>query len=102
MVDGDGHLPADDTGSAGYSPYPAEMYAQFFAFMSLIASDAAARKSYAERARLLLMHVIDAAQLGVEEGEKFRHPKFAVGDRSRWHGHAFGLTVDWIYPGAHA
>jgi hypothetical protein len=90
-------VPAKDNGGAAYTEFPTEMYAQLFAFMSLIASDEATREDYATRARSLLMHVIEAAQPGAAD-EKFRYPKFAIGDRSRWHGQAFGLTVDWIYP----
>jgi hypothetical protein len=89
--------PEQDEGTAASSKCPTEMYALLFAYMSLIASDEATQKNYAERARSLLMHVIDAAQLGAEVGEKFRDPTFATGDRSRWYGQAFGLTVDWIY-----
>lgn len=92
-----GHLPGGDGGSAGWEEYPNEMYAEFFAFMSLISPDQASRDAYANRARTLLMHVIDKAALGVGSGA-FRSDNFSVSDRSRWTGEGFPLTVDWIYP----
>ena len=70
-----------------------------FAFMSLIAPDQAERDDYAARSKKILMHVMDAAIQGPADGAgDLRRPNFAVGDRSRGAGRAFGLTVDWIYP----
>jgi hypothetical protein len=95
----DGHVPAEDTGADAYVEYPSEWYAELFAFMSLIAPDEVARNDFGRRARDLLMHVIDAASTGVgDDDEPFRDPRFATFDRSRWHGEAYGLTVDWAYP----
>jgi hypothetical protein len=94
----EGLVPAQDLGGLAYEQYPSENYAEFFAFMSLVDPDEAAREDYAQRARTLLMHVINEAAKGSAEGEPFRDPYFAVFDRSRWHGEAFPLTVDWIYP----
>ena len=92
-----GHLPNGDSGSAGWEEYPNEMYAELFAFMSLISPDQASRDAYANRARALLMYVIDRAALGVGSGT-FRSANFSISDRSRWTGEGFPLTVDWIYP----
>lgn len=93
-----GSVPAKDNGSTSYEEYPNEMYAQLFAFMSLIDNDPAKRADYAKRARALLMYVINKAAPGVAEDQPFREPGFATGDRSRWFGSGFGLTIDWIYP----
>ncbi len=90
-------VPNQDPGATTYVDYPNEMYAELFAFMSLISSDAAARDDYAQRARTLLMYVIDRALPGAAEGQPFRDPSFSISDRSRWHGEAFAVTVDWIY-----
>jgi len=92
-----GHVPGDDTGGDGWEEYPNEMYAQLFAFMSLIHSDQATRVDYAQRARTLLMHVMNEAAKGAAE-QPFRDPEFSTRDRSRWWGEGFALTVDWIYP----
>lgn len=93
----EGIIPAQDTGGYAYEDYPTESYALLFAFMSLIESSETARLKHAERARSLLMHVIDQAA-GAAEDQPFRHPEFATSDRSRWYGVSFPLTVDWIYP----
>jgi hypothetical protein len=86
-----------DGGTSAYVQYPPEAYAEFFAFLSLIDPDLSQRPVHALRARNLLMYVIDRAALGVASGQPYRSPAFAVGDRSRWWGEAFPLTVDWIY-----
>lgn len=104
-------VPDEDCGDVGYEEYPTEMYAELFAFLSLIENDAAARADYAARARTLLMHIMNEAAKGPATAENttcngsrqyppFRHPDFATEDRDRirYHGEAFGLTVDWIYP----
>ncbi len=93
-----GSVPAEDTGSVSWVEFPTEMYAQVFAFMSLVENDPAKRADYAQRAHTLLMTVINSAALGAAEGQPFRDPQFSTRDRSRWYGSAFGLTVDWIYP----
>jgi hypothetical protein len=59
-----GRVPGEDCGQRAYSEYPTEAYAQLFAFMSLIDPSPAARDDYAQRARTLLMHVMDAAAQG--------------------------------------
>ncbi len=108
-----GHVPAEDCGQRAYSEYPTEAYAQLFAFMSLIDPSPAARADYAQRARALLMHVMNAAAQGPATEQSyfcpgdpetavyppFRDPIFFTedSDRPRWHGEAFPLTVDWIY-----
>jgi len=93
-----GLVPDQDTGGYGWEEYPTEMYAELFAFMSLISNDQLTRDDYAQRARALLMHVMNEAAKGAAEGEPFRAPRFSIYDRSRWWGEAFALTVDWIYP----
>ena len=93
-----GKIPGEDTGTAySYSPYPAESYAMLFAFLSLIDADAATRADDAKRARTLLMHVIDAAAMGVAANQPYRDTTFSTSNRSRWWGEGFALTVDWIY-----
>ncbi len=92
-----GTVPKGDEGTNTYVDYPTETYAELFAFMSLISNDQATRDDYAKRARTLLMFVINQAEQGVAEGKPFRDQEFSTNDRSRWHGEAFSLTVDWIY-----
>ncbi len=92
-----GNLPSGDEGGITWEQYPNEMYAQLFAFMSLIDNDAAARADYAQRARTLLMYVMDEAAKGPASDQPFRDPGFSTYDRSRWWGEGFPLTVDWIY-----
>ena len=108
-----GDVPNRDCGSREYEEFPTEMYAELFAFMALIAPDQASRDDYAQRARSLLMHVITLAAQGPASEENFtcpenestgyppfRNPSFFTEDsnRARWHGEAFPLVVDWIYP----
>ncbi len=107
----DGRVPGDDCGNVGYEEYPTESYAELFAFLSLVDNDPTARADYARRARSLLMHVMNEAAKGPASRESvtcngsrqyppFRHPDFATEDRDRirYHGEAFPLVVDWIYP----
>lgn len=107
----EGRVPDQDCGNVGYEEYPTEMYAELFAFLSLVENDAAVRADNAARARTLLMHIMNAAAQGPATSENytcngtrqyppFRHPDFATEDRDRirYHGEAFPLTVDWIYP----
>ncbi len=76
-----------------------EWFMETFAFLSLVSPDAAERDDYALRAKKLLMHMIEEAEKGPADGAgDIRAPDFAVDDRSRGSGRAFGLTVDWIYP----
>lgn len=93
-----GRVPGDDSGTNSWDQYPTEMYASFFAFLSLIHPDAERREDFANRARSLLMYVISEAGKGAADDRPFRDPYFALGDRSRWWGEGFALTVDWIYP----
>ncbi|MBI3229983.1 MAG: hypothetical protein HYZ45_07370, partial [Burkholderiales bacterium] len=108
-----GDVPRRDCGGTEYEAYPTEMYAELFAFMSLIENDASARNDYASRARTLLMGIINTALLGpaseanytCPENQQtaypaYRSPRFFTEDsnRARWHGEAFPLVVDWIYP----
>ncbi len=101
---------ASDCGDIGYTEYPTESYAAFFAFLSLVAPEAQ-RADYARRARQLLMYIMSEADKGpaavanyVCDGNTqyppFRHPDFATEDRdrARYHGESFGLAVDWLYP----
>ena len=46
-----GRVPAGDGGSDKYERYPSEMYAELFAFLSLVSADRATRDGYARRAR---------------------------------------------------
>jgi hypothetical protein len=95
-----GRVPNFDGGSTSSEEYAVEMYAELFAFMSLVSADQATRDDYAQRARTLLMYVMNIAVLGPADGQPFRQPIFATydSDRSRYSGEAFALTVDWIYP----
>lgn len=95
-----GAVPGQDDGLDTYQAYPTESYAEFFAFLSLVDPDEAARADYADRARTLLMYAINEAAKGHAVGEPFRDPEFVVpfSDRLRWYGESWALTVDWIYP----
>jgi len=93
----DGLVPGADDGGITWEQYPTEMYAELFAFLSLVDASSSARADYAQRARTLLMHIIDQAAPGQADAP-FRYDGFSTYDRSRWWGEAFGLTVDWIYP----
>jgi len=86
-----------DNGGTTWSGYVSESYAEFFAFWSLIDPNVNNRPIHAQRARNLLMYVIDRAILGPSPGVPFRDPQFSMYDRSRVYGEGFGLTVDWIY-----
>ena len=86
-----------DNGSITWSGYVTESYAEFFAFWSLIDPDPRQRSIHAQRARNLLMYVIDQAILGPSAGIPFRDPGFMTYDRSRVYGEGCPLTVDWIY-----
>ncbi len=98
LMDNANHtIPNQDTGSNAWELYPTESVAQFFAFMSLISPTQPERDDYAQRARTLLMYVIDQAVSGVANAP-FRRLAFSTSDRSRWNGSGFATTVDWIYP----
>ncbi|MEO6323910.1 MAG: hypothetical protein ABIT01_04955, partial [Thermoanaerobaculia bacterium] len=94
-----GEVPGSDAtnGSNAFVDEPAEMYAELFAFLSLVSPVETERADYARRARVLLMYVIEKALPGAAAGQPYRDPEFSTNDRSRWHGEAFALTADWIY-----
>ncbi len=91
-----------DPGTDNWVARATEQYAQFFAFLSLVDPDPAARAAHAVRARNLLMVVIRAAEQGKDpdrdHAAPFRGPAFSTYNRANGAGGAFGLTVDWIYP----
>jgi hypothetical protein len=91
-----------DPGITGWVLKCTEAYAEFFAFLSLVDPDPAARAAHAARARRLLMHVITEAAKGVDLDRQapapFRGAAFATFNRANYWDEAFGLTVDWIYP----
>lgn len=89
----EGKIPSD--GECSYQRVYCEAHAQLFAFMSLLASDEAARSDYAARARKILLHIVD--QVNKAGPRDTFGQSFSTRDRSRWAGEAFGLTVDWIY-----
>ena len=91
-------VPDTDSGGITWEEYPTEMYAMLFAFMSLIENDQFTRDDYAQRARVLLMTIMNKAAKGEASGQPFRDRNFTIYDRSRWWGESFALTVDWIYP----
>jgi hypothetical protein len=107
-------VPNNDCGGRAYTEYPTEAYAELFAFMSLIDPNVDTRADYAQRARSLLMHIMNEAAKGPATEESFscpddpsspayppfRDPRFFTedSDRPRWYGEAIPLTVDWIYP----
>ena len=86
-----------DDGTGIFPAYVSEAYAEFFAFWSLIDPVVVNRPIHAQRARNLLMYVIDHALPGAAAGVPFRDPLFMTKDRSRMHGENMPLTVDWIY-----
>ncbi len=86
-----------DNGGTTWTAAVTESYAEFFAFWSLIDPVVANRPIHAQRARNLLMYVINQASLGKSAGVPFRDPQFMTYDRSRVYGEACPLTVDWIY-----
>jgi len=93
-----GFVPTRDNGGTSWDQYPSEMYAQLFAFMSLVSSDPDVQADYGQRARTCLMYAINLAARGVNRGKPFQDATFSTSDRSRWYGSGFALTVDWIYP----
>jgi hypothetical protein len=65
-----------DTGSTSWEGNNTEAYAEFFAFMSLIDPDPAARPQWAQRARALLMWMMNQAAKGANPGQPFQDPGF--------------------------
>ena len=68
-----------------------------FAFDSLINPNQSARIDDAQKARNLLMYVMNLVAQGNMAGVPFRDPQYAVRDTSRWSGYLWPLIVDWIY-----
>ncbi len=93
-----GKITADDGSYCCTVQHPREMYAMLFAYMSLIENDQAVRDDYANRAKTLLMSVMNEAVKGVDESKPYRSSKFSHHDRAHFWGESFALTVDWIYP----
>jgi hypothetical protein len=91
-----------DPGTSNWVPRSTEALAEFFAFLSLVDPNPAARAAHGDRARKLLMHAIHEADKGPDPDPQsaapFRVPAFATYNRASEWGEAFGLTVDWIYP----
>ena len=63
-----------DTGSTSWEGDNTEAYAEFFAFMSLVDSDPAARPQWAQRSRALLMWMLNQAAKGANPGQPFQDP----------------------------
>jgi hypothetical protein len=91
-----------DPGITNWVGRATEAYAEFFAFLSLVDPDPAARPVHATRAKNLLMHVIREAAKGEDPDRQkpapFRGAAFSTYNRASAWGEGFGLTVDWIYP----
>ncbi|NQD36573.1 hypothetical protein HPT27_06020 [Permianibacter sp. IMCC34836] len=92
-----GALATMDNGGSTYTPAATEAYAALMALMSLIDVDANRNPRWVAAGKNALFQVIDQAYLGVGSG-RFRSDAFSASDRGRWHGVAFPLTVDWLYP----
>ncbi len=97
------NVPYADDGGAYWQEYPTEIYAQWFAFLSLLTTNATEQFDYARRATNLLMYAMNQAVLGPDTNDPpaaFRNPMFYTYDRDRprWYGEGWPLTVDWIYP----
>ncbi|MCA9630654.1 MAG: hypothetical protein KC766_23445 [Myxococcales bacterium] len=74
-----------------------EQTALVLAFASLLQNDASEAKAYAERAKRVLIPMLERVRAN-QPGDPLADARFSVADRSRWAGEAFPLTVDWIYP----
>lgn len=95
------HAQWQDLGISNWVVRCSEGYAQFFAFMSLVEADPVKSSDYAQRARTLLMYVIDEAVKGATPNVNgnevpFRSPVFITFNRANYWGEAFPLAVDWI------
>lgn len=84
-------------GECAYQGRYCEQHALLMAFMSLLQSTPAEAKAYAERAKKVLLPMLERVKAN-QAGDPLADPRFSVADRSRWAGEAFPLTVDWIYP----
>ncbi|MCX6951966.1 MAG: putative Ig domain-containing protein [Verrucomicrobia bacterium] len=73
-----------------------EQHALVLAFFALIDPDPAARLQHAQRARQLLMHVLDEAVKGHLKDAPFRDPIYAIYNRGNSAGESWPLIVDWL------
>ncbi len=87
-----------DDGTSGVGPNRAETFAQLFAFQSLLSTDPAEKAAYAEKARKLILYILDKATKCTSEQDPYCSGIFAYFNRANYIGEAFGLTIDWIYP----
>lgn len=92
-----GKLDNDDGYGDGNGSHRPESYAELFAFLSVVHSEANAREDYANRAYTLFMKIMNEAVKGGMKGQPFRGPEFAISNRASWFGESFPLVVDWIY-----
>jgi len=70
--------------------------AEVFAFMALIEQSASARDDYGQRARSLVLHIVDRV-LVPEAGSYFDSEIYSTNYRGNFHGEALPLAVDWAY-----
>ena len=70
--------------------------AEIFAFMSLIEQNADSRTDYGQRARSLVMYIVDRALVHVD-GSYFDDPIYSTNYRGNFHGQGVPLAVDWAY-----
>lgn len=96
-------VPYADSGGRSYIDYPSETYAEFFAFMSLLSTNAAQKDDYARRATNVLMYAMNKIAAGPDTNDPpapFRDSRFYTSDSDRpsYYGEGWPLTVDWIYP----
>ncbi len=90
-----------DPGGTNWVGVTTEAYAEMFAFMSLVDPDPTARAAHGQRARNLLMYVMNDAVKGLDTSQTpapFQGSGFSTYNRANYWGEAFGLTVDWAYP----
>lgn len=70
--------------------------AEVFAFMSQIEQSENSRMAYGQRARTLVMYIIDRALVHVD-GSYFDDPQYSSNYRGNFHGQGLPLAVDWAY-----
>lgn len=97
-----GTLTGQDNGGSTYSPVNLEADAAMFALLANVDPDPAARATWAQRGRTLLMFVLDRVDACMRAtppttSGAYCSDSFPVSDRSRWQGIAFPLAVDWLY-----
>ncbi|KAG2497055.1 hypothetical protein HYH03_005053 [Edaphochlamys debaryana] len=84
-----------DTGGDSWEGDHTEAYAEMLAFGSLLLNN----RTYALRAKDMLMWMINLAKAGHDSGNTsapFASPFFATFNRASHYGHAFGLLYDWL------